>query len=144
MRNLLTLAALTLVAALAVPVAAGAAERVELSTSTTTIDAPDGAVTKTIIGGPVAGQHVRYIVLAKNRGDRPAGVYTPLTKIPTGLRYIPNSATPGAQFSTDGGATWSHMQTPMSSHRINAIRWVATAPLAPGARETFSYDAVVR
>ena len=136
--------ALAVCALLLAPIPALAAARVELTQSVTPR------------GGAAPGERLRYTIVAKNTGDRAAARLAPSVKIPAGERYIENTAGPTAEFSIDGGKTWSRQpmvtvtnpggavtQRRALPAEFNAIRWLAPELLAPGARMTFAYDVIV-
>jgi uncharacterized repeat protein (TIGR01451 family) len=139
-----------------IPCAALAAAHVELTQSAASIELQSGAlVAKQLSGITKPGQRVRYTIVARNSGDRPAVNLAPVVKIPAGERYVDASAGANAEFSIDAGKTWSaapmvHVTSPggMTAVRralpaeFNAIRWTVPAPLAPGARMTFAYDVI--
>jgi uncharacterized repeat protein (TIGR01451 family) len=113
-----------------------------------------------VVGRPSAsarpGQRLRYTIVAVNTGDRAAAKLVPTTKIPQGETYVAGSAGAAAEFSVDGGATWSpdpivRVTNPggaVTTRRAlpaeyNAIRWIVPAPLAPGSKASFAYDVIV-
>ena len=145
-------------AAIAVaPAAAWAAAHVELVDSASAIDVRDGApVVVPLTGAAKPGQRLRYTIVARNSGDRPAADLMPVTKISASERYVDGSAGATAEFSVDGGKTWSRepmvrVTNPGGAITVrralpaeyDAIRWVDPVPLAPGARVTFGYDVIV-
>ena len=137
-----------------IPCAALAEAHVELAQSAALIETQNGAlVAKPLNGFTKPGQRVRYKLVAHNTGDHPAANLAPVVKIPAGERYVDGSAGSNAEYSVDGGRTWS--VTPMVRvtnpggtttlrralpSEFDAIRWTAPAVLAPGARMIFSYD----
>jgi uncharacterized repeat protein (TIGR01451 family) len=139
------------------PVAARAAAHVELINSAAAIESHDGAfVAMPLGGGARPGERLRYTIVAKNTGDRPAIDLVPVAKIPPGERLVDGTAGPDAEFSVDGGTTWSREPTVRVTNpggttavrralasEIDAIRWVDPVPLAPGARASFAYDVIV-
>jgi uncharacterized repeat protein (TIGR01451 family) len=153
-----TLVTLVLVSIMTVsPRAASAAAHVELTVSVASVELHEGS----FVAGQASvaarpGQRLRYTIAAKNTGDRPALTLVPSSKIPPGERYVDGSAGSSAEFSVDGGTTWS--REPMvrvtnpggavATRRAlpseyDAIRWIDPAPLAAGARTTFAYDVIV-
>ncbi len=105
------------------------------------------------------GDRIRWDLAAVNGGDSPAFGLTPVDKIPAGLIYVAgSSAAPGAraEYSLDNGRTWSAsptyvLMTPTGPQvrkadpsRYNAIRWVSTAALKPGATVHYTYEVTVR
>jgi uncharacterized repeat protein (TIGR01451 family) len=149
-------ASVALVVAL-IPSAALASAHVVLADSVATIEAHNGALVAAPLAGPAKpGQRLRYTIVAKNTGDQAAAKLAPSTKIPAGERFVDGSAGVSAEFSLDGGKTWSpapmvpvtnpdgtKTQRKALPAEYNAIRWLAPAPLAPGARMTFAYDIIV-
>jgi uncharacterized repeat protein (TIGR01451 family) len=139
-----------------VPCTALAAAHVELVQSATLMETQNGAlVAKPLNGVTKPGQRVRYSIVAHNTGDHPAANLAPVVKIPAGERYVDGSAGTNAEYSVDGGKTWSAApmvrvtnpggattQRRALPAEFDAIRWNATQPLAPGARMTFAYDVI--
>jgi uncharacterized repeat protein (TIGR01451 family) len=139
-----------------IPCAAFAAAHVELAQSASIIEAQNGGlVAKPLNGITKPGQRVRYTIVAHNTGDRPAANLAPVVKIPAGERYVDGSAGSNAEYSVDGGKTWSagpmvRVTNPGGATTVrralpsefDAIRWMAPAALAPGARATFAYDVI--
>jgi uncharacterized repeat protein (TIGR01451 family) len=137
------IALMALVAAALVPSVASAAARIEFTTSSATMIPQDGSTTVDA-NGPVSGERLRYQIVAKNQGDRPARMLAPITSIPHGQRYVAGSATSGAQFSTDDGKTWMNRPSAAAQARVTMIRWTTHTPFAPGAKMMFAYDTVVK
>jgi uncharacterized repeat protein (TIGR01451 family) len=139
-----------------IPCSAFAAAHVELAQSASLVETQNG----TLIAKPLnaitkPGQRVRYTIVAHNTGDHPAANLAPVVKIPAGERYVDGSAGSNAEYSVDGGKTWSVAPmvrvtnpggtvTPRRAlpAEFDAIRWTAPAALAPGARMTFAYDVI--
>lgn len=138
------------------PCVALAAAHVELAQSASIVETQNGAlVVKPLNGIIKPGQRVRYTIVAHNMGDHPAAHLAPVVKIPAGERYVGGSAGANAEYSVDGGKTWSaapmvRVTSPDGATtlrraqpaEINAIRWVVAAALAPGARLIFDYDVI--
>jgi uncharacterized repeat protein (TIGR01451 family) len=138
------------------PCAALAAAHVELVQTATLIETQNGTlVAKPLNGMTKPGQRVRYTIVAHNTGDHPAANLAPVVKIPAGERYVDGSAGANAEYSVDGGKTWSlapmvRVTNPGGTSttrralpsEFDAIRWSAAAALAPGARMTFAYDVI--
>jgi uncharacterized repeat protein (TIGR01451 family) len=128
------------IAAALLPIAALANAHVELTETATAIESHNGKLVPEPIGRVTRhGERLRYTIVAKNTGDRAAVDLSPVAKIPAGERFVAGSAGATAQFSVDGGKTWS--RKPMV--RVNAIRWLDPLPLMPGARVIFAYDVIV-
>jgi uncharacterized repeat protein (TIGR01451 family) len=139
------------------PTAARAATHVELTTSVAATQARNGILVVVPLSGLTKpGQRLRYTIVAKNTGDRSAESFVPMTKIPAGERFVEGSAGAAAEYSVDGGKTWSRrpmvvvinpggtsVQRAALPSEYNAIRWIGSPPIAAGARATFVYDIIV-
>jgi uncharacterized repeat protein (TIGR01451 family) len=150
-------AALSAFVAVLLPAGVLAAPHVQLVNSVAAVESHNGTlVTAPFAGNARPGQRLRYTIVAKNSGDHAAAKLTPMTKIPAGERYVGGSAGPLAEYSIDGGKTWSrqpmitvtnpdHTTTikPALAGDYNAVRWLAPDPLAPAAHTAFSYDVIV-
>jgi len=104
-----------------------------------------------------AGDVVRFVIEASNKGSSPALNLTPADPIPPHMTYLPGSAKDGGaavQFTIDG-KTWSArpfvtvktakgtVKKTADPSLYKAIRWVTRAPLAPNASFTYSFEARV-
>jgi uncharacterized repeat protein (TIGR01451 family) len=152
-----SLAAVAIALVLALPDVALAAAHVELAQSVATVELRNGS----LVAGQASttaqpGGRLRYTIVARNTGDRAATSLLPTTNIPAGERYVDGSAGSMAEFSVDGGKTWS--REPMVrvinpggaittrralASEYDAIRWIDPAPLVPGTKATFTYDVIV-
>lgn len=155
MNNLL--AVLTVLSIALAPSVALAAAHVELTDSAAVLVTRDAASVAVPVHGTVQpGQRIRYTIVARNSGDRPAAQLMPVANIPAGERFVAGSAGASAEYSIDNGKTWSRrpMVTvtnpggttttrPALPAQYNAVRWTGALPLAPGARATFAYDVIV-
>jgi uncharacterized repeat protein (TIGR01451 family) len=143
-------------AALLLPVAVRAAAHVELIESVATIETRAAALVAAPLRGPAKpGQRLRYTIVAKNNGDRPAAKLVPLQHIPAGERFLSAAPAAAAEYSVDAGKTFA--REPMvrvttaagTTTRLalpaeyTAVRWSVPAALAPGASMTFTFDVVV-
>jgi uncharacterized repeat protein (TIGR01451 family) len=152
-----TVVAFIAFAAALVPCAALANAHVELSDTATAIESHNGTLVAAPIGGITKpGERLRYTIVAKNTGDRPAANLAPVAKIPAGERFVAGTAGATAEYSVDGGKTWSRepmvqVTNPGGTNttrralpaEFNAIRWLDPLLLAPGARVIFTYDIIV-
>jgi uncharacterized repeat protein (TIGR01451 family) len=127
-------------AAALTPSAALANAHVVLTDTATAIESHNGALVAAPIGRVTKrGERLRYTIVAKNTGDRAALNLSPVVKIPAGERFVHGSAGATAQYSVDGGKTWSRDP----KVQVNAIRWLDSLPLMPGARVIFAYDVIL-
>ena len=101
------------------------------------------------------GQIVEYRLFAKNTGDTtlPAGVVQVTSPVPSGMQYVPNSATPSSdklltEFSADGGTTFSKPPVLVGTGdarkvaeptSYTTVRWTVLAPMEPGQELPFFY-----
>jgi hypothetical protein len=126
---------------LAVPCAAQAASYI---TVTQTVAAVDPLYDQTVLRSestpPRIGERLRYNVVAHNDGDR-YGMVIASEKIKPGQRFVAGSAGMRAEYSTDGGLTWTRDHVPAT--KVTAIRWTPAKTLAPGAHATFGYEVTV-
>jgi uncharacterized repeat protein (TIGR01451 family) len=113
-----TLAAvITAVLALALPGPASAKPSVTLKlTGSLVTKASDGRTTLTPVekAKPRTGDEIQYDIVAANGGDSPALRLVPVGRIPAGTAYVQGSAKAArahAEFSLDGGKTWSAAPT---------------------------------
>ena len=133
-----------------------AAPRIEVINSASAVETRNGALVAVPLNGAARpGQRLRYTIVAKNNGDHPAAKLVPATKLPAGEHFVGGSAGPLAEYSIDGGKTWSRQpmvsitsngtatQRPALPAEYNALRWVTTEPIAPNARAVFTYDVIV-
>jgi len=107
------------------------------------------------------GTVVEYTIVAMNDGNEAARNLKPAAKIPASTSFRVGSAVSSvadakAEFSLDGGKTWSAMpmvsvstpqglvQRPADASKYQAIRWSDPQSLAANGRATFSYDVTVR
>lgn len=106
------------------------------------------------------GELLRYDIRAINRGTDPATKLVPVAKIPAGTTYALGTASADgkarAEFSLDGGKTWSpnptvDVATPTGVVRkaadpatYTAIRWIGAKALAPSAAISYSYEVRVK
>lgn len=101
------------------------------------------------------GQIVEYRLFAKNTSATtlPAGVVQISSPVPTGMEYLPNSATPSSdtlltEFSADSGTTFSKPPVLVGSGSARkvaepttytTVRWTVLAPMEPGQELPFFY-----
>ncbi len=108
------------------------------------------------------GQIVEYKLVASNSGTSAAHDIRPVVRIPAGTAYRAASAAASgthavAEYSIDGGRTWSPhptetVRTPAGTaalrdaapERYTNIRWSEPDSLSPAARESFSYEVIVK
>jgi len=143
------------------PALASAAPHVILKLVGTHVTVVDGHVKHEPVDNVVlkAGDDVEYDIVASNTGTRPALKLIPMARVPAGTEYVPGSAKgarASAQFSVDGGKTWS--AAPMVEEKTaagtvekradpslyTAVRFVEEGALAPGGKATFSYEVRVK
>jgi uncharacterized repeat protein (TIGR01451 family) len=153
-----TIALLALALALAIaPRPAVSSALIALTNSVALVEVNNGtAATVPFSGTAKPGDHLRYTIAARNTGDRPATKLVPSVHLPAGEAYVDGSAGVDAEFSVDGGRTWS--REPLvrmtasdgtvklrraQAREYQAIRWTAPAPLAAGATAFFRYDVIV-
>jgi len=143
------------------PALASAAPHVTLKLVGSHVTVVDGHVKREPVDGVVlkAGDDVEYDIVASNTGTRPALKLIPMARVPAGTEYVPGSAKgarASAQFSVDGGKTWSAAPTVVEKSAgvtvvkradtslYNAVRFVQEGALAPGTKATYSYEVRVK
>jgi uncharacterized repeat protein (TIGR01451 family) len=132
----------------ALPLAASAASHLTLVQTFQPVDANLTAGDTTTIHNTNSqlqnGEHVRFTIVAKNDGDRPARDVEAIEAIPKGQHLIATSVSGStAQVSTDHGATWHRVPNSGTLVNVNAIRWTPNRMLAAGGEMTFHYETVV-
>jgi len=97
------------------------------------------------------GDVVRYVIVASNAGADPARNLVPVGQVPAGTAFVAGSATAHAEYSLDGGKTWStaptiKVHTPSGDvvkkadpATYTSVRWIDDKPLAAKASATFVY-----
>lgn len=105
------------------------------------------------------GDVIRYIIVASNTGSNAAKDLVPAGRVPAGTVYVVGSAsspTATAEFSLDGGKTWSAVPTVKIRTQAGdvvkravpsaytAVRWVGAKALAPNAADAFAYEVTVK
>jgi uncharacterized repeat protein (TIGR01451 family) len=159
-----SIAASSLVAlALILPGIASAKPNVTLKlTGSLVTKAADGRTTMTPIERiqPKAGDEIEYDIVASNAGSTPAVRLVPVGKIPAGTAYVDGSAKAArarAEFSLDGGKTWSASPTvtvkgPSGAPVVKradpalytAVRFVTDGAVAPRASLAYTYEVRVK
>lgn len=151
------------VLALITPAMASAKPNVTLKLSGSVVTkAADGRTTMTPIerAQPKAGDEIEYDIVASNAGTSPAVRLVPAGKIPAGTAYVPGSAKAAharAEFSLDGGKTWSAAPTvtvkgadgvPVVKKADPAlytmVRFVTDGAVAPRASAAYAYEVRVK
>ncbi len=106
------------------------------------------------------GDEIRYVIVATNNGTEAAQNLTPVGRIPAGTAYEPGSASAKsgaqAQFSLDGGKTWSPAPT-VKVHTatgdvvkkadpatFTAVRWIGTKSLTAKSSSDYVYAVVLK
>jgi uncharacterized repeat protein (TIGR01451 family) len=143
------------------PASAAAAPHVTLTLAGSLVSVVDGHVKHAPIGDAVLkpGDDVEYDVVASNTGSSPAFKLIPTARIPAGTSYVigsAKSAHASPEFSLDNGKTWAVaptvvVKTPNGTvvkkadpALYNAVRFVPTGALVPGAKATYSYEVRVK
>jgi uncharacterized repeat protein (TIGR01451 family) len=126
-----------------------------------TVTAADGTRhTKTVDAVQVVpGTEVTYIITYENTGKAPANAIAINDPIPEHMVYVPGSVRgehATISFSVDGGKTWSSKPSeltvtnpdgskrPATPRDYTHIRWVLDGALAPGAKGSVSFRAVLQ
>ena len=132
------------VLALVLPGLASAKPNVTLKlTGSVVTKAADGRTTLTPVERiqPKAGDEIEYDIVASNAGTTPALKLVPVGRIPAGTAYVDGSAKAArahAEFSLDGGKTWSASPTvtvkgpngaPVGNTPYMALAWCAAIAL---------------
>ncbi len=159
-----SIAASSLVAlALILPGLASAKPNVTLKlTGSLVTKAADGRTTMTPVEHiqPKAGDEIEYDIVASNAGTTPAVRLVPVGKIPAGTAYVDGSANAArahAEFSLDGGKTWSASPTvtvkgPNGAPVVKKadpslytmVRFVTAGAVAPRANVAYTYEVRVK
>lgn len=159
-----SLAASTIVVlALILPGIASAKPNVTLKlTGSLVTKASDGHTTLTPVekAQPKSGDEIQYGIVAANGGDSPALRLVPVGRIPAGTSYVEGSAKAArahAEFSLDGGKTWSAVPTvrvrqPDGSTVVKkadpslytAVRFVTDGAIAPHQSVAYVYEVRVK
>ncbi len=143
------------------PALASAAPHVTLKLIGSHVTVVDGHVKHEPVDNVIlkTGDDVEYDIVASNTGTRPALKLIPMARVPAGTEYVPGSAKgtrASAQFSVDGGKTWSAAPTvevktsggtvvkKADTSLYTAVRFVGDGALAPGAKATYSYEVRVK
>jgi uncharacterized repeat protein (TIGR01451 family) len=106
------------------------------------------------------GDEIRYVIVASNSGVDAARNLTPVGRIPAGTVYEAGSASAKdgaqAQFSLDGGKTWSasptvkvHTATGDAVKKADpstytTVRWVSAKPLPAKTASSFVYAVEIK
>jgi len=109
---------------------------------------------------PKAGDEIEYDIVASNAGTTPALRLVPVGRIPAGTAYVDGSAKAPrarAEFSLDGGKTWSASPTvivkgPNGAPLVKkadpslytAVRFVTSGAVAPRASVAYTYEVRVK
>jgi uncharacterized repeat protein (TIGR01451 family) len=150
---------LVFISALALPVAAVAADRVALDSKVFVerqVTGKDGKP-HTVREDPnlvVPGERLIFIVTYKNQGTSPADNFVVTNPIPNSVTFVA-SETPGADYSVDGGKSWGKLAAlkvkgtngalrPAQPADVTAIRWVLAKAIPAGAGGSMSFRGVVR
>lgn len=135
-----------------------AAPSVKLALSQALIVQKDGKTVATAVpeDGAKYGSTLRYTIVAKNGGDKPALNVLPVGRIPHGVTFIAKSATPASAQYTLDGKSWSakpmvevkeangkRVKKPADPSTYVGVRW-KIAKLLPKKTETFTYEVTVR
>lgn len=161
MRSLAAVTAAVL--ALALPGVASAKPNVTLKlTGSLVTKAADGHTSLTPVekAQPKTGDAIQYDIVAANGGDSPALRMVPVGRIPAGTSYVEGSAKGArahAEFSLDGGKTWSAVPTvrvrqPDGSMVVKkadpslytAVRFVSDGVIAPHQSAAYVYEVRVK
>ncbi len=152
-----------LVLALVLPGIASAKPNVTLKlTGSVVTKAADGRAVMTPVEKVILkpGDEIEYDIAASNAGDSAALRLVPVGKVPTGTSYVAGSAKAPrgrAEFSLDGGKTWSAAPTVTVKHadgtssvkkadpsQYTAVRFVTDGALAPHASAAYTYEVRVK
>jgi uncharacterized repeat protein (TIGR01451 family) len=152
-----------IVLALVLPGLASAKPNVTLKlTGSLVTKAADGRTALTPVERiqPKAGDEIEYDIVASNAGTTPALRLTPVGRIPAGTAYVDGSAKAArarAEFSLDGGKTWSASPTvtvkgPSGAAVVKkadpslytAVRFVTDGAVAPRASVAYTYEVRVK
>ncbi len=124
--------------------------------------AADGHTTLTPVeqSPPKSGDEIEYDIAANNAGTSPALRLVPVAKVPAGTAYIAGSAKAAgarAEFSLDGGKTWSSSPTvtvkapdgtmvlrKADPALYTAVRFITDGALAPHRSAVYSYEVRVK
>jgi uncharacterized repeat protein (TIGR01451 family) len=156
-------ASILVIAALVLPGIASAKPNVTLKlTGSLVTKASDGHTTLTPVekAQPKSGDAIEYDIVAANGGDSPALRLVPVGRIPAGTAYVDGSAKAAkahAEFSLDGGKTWSAVPTvrvrqPDGSTVVKkadpslytAVRFVTDGAIAPHQSAAYVYEVRVK
>ncbi|HEX3550913.1 MAG TPA: hypothetical protein VHT53_11080 [Candidatus Elarobacter sp.] len=156
-------AALLVVLALVMPEIASAKPIVSLKLTGSLVSrSSDGRTTLTPIEKAQlkAGDEIEYDIVAANGGDSPALRLVPVGRIPAGTAYVEGSAKAAhahAEFSLDGGKTWSAVPTvkvraadgtmvvkKADPSLYTAVRFVTDGAIAAHASSAYSYEVRVK
>ncbi len=151
------------VLALILPGLASAKPNVTLKLSGSIVTrAADGRTTLTPVekAQPKAGDEIEYDIVASNAGTTPALRLVPVGRIPAGTAYVDGSAKAPrarAEFSLDGGKTWSTSPTvtvkgpdgapvvkKADPSLYTAVRFVTSGAVAPRASVAYTYEVRVK
>jgi uncharacterized repeat protein (TIGR01451 family) len=105
-----------------------------------------------------AGDVLRYTLTFTNTAGRPVREVALQNPVAAGLQFVGGSAAASrddarAEFSADGGRSWSAQPTetvtidgaavtrPVAPERFTAVRWTVTGFVAPGATVVAHFDA---
>lgn len=135
-----------------------AAPSVKLALSQALIVQKDGKTVATAVpeSGAKYGSTLRYTIVAKNGGDKPALNVLPIGRIPKSATFVAKSATPASAQYTLDGKTWSakpmvevkeadgkKVKKPADPTTYVGVRW-KIAKLLPKKSATFTYEVIVR
>jgi uncharacterized repeat protein (TIGR01451 family) len=105
-----------------------------------------------------SGDRLVFVLRYRNAGTRPIANYVVTNALPAGVRLdgrLDASAARGIEVSADGGLHWGKPGAlfarnsdgrlrPATLEQVTHVRWVAPAPIAPGATGQISYRGIVR
>ncbi len=152
-----------IVLALVLPGIASAKPTVTLKLTGAVVSrAADGHTTLTPVdqAPPKSGDEIEYDIAASNAGTSPALHLVPVGRVPLGTAYVAGSAKAAgahAEFSLDGGKTWSAAPTVTVKDANGAtvvkkadpavytmVRFVSDGALAPHRSAVYSYEVRVK
>jgi uncharacterized repeat protein (TIGR01451 family) len=109
---------------------------------------------------PKSGDEIEYDIAASNAGTSPALHLVPVGRVPAGTAYVAGSAKAAgahAEFSLDGGKTWSASPTvtvkdpsgvvvvkKADPALYTMVRFVSAGALAPHGSAVYSYEVRVK
>ena len=101
-----------------------------------------------------SGDRLVFVMHYRNAGARAVANYVVTNPLPAGVR-LDGRAARDIQVSADGGQSWGKPGAllargadgrlrPVSLDEVTHVRWIAPAPIPPGASGQISYRGVVR